>query len=281
MKKIFLAGYPDTAHNYKNAFAALGIPADTLLQEKEPVFESRLSALSDLSGYDGLVLPGGGDIVPALFGAENQGSRNMDESLDRIQLYLLESFVRAGKPVLGICKGLQILNVYFGGTLIQDLPPHSLSIHAYQNGDRIHTTKAARGTFPEKLYGSTPITNSAHHQGIHTPAMGCWLRSTARISSWRPCITKASPAGCPVAPGTHVFRSCQSPHRGRFPAAALFSVPSQKHIAYLRTLRKYRRKLPPIRPVRTSSAIPLSRRAALKESISPWWARISSSSASK
>ena len=173
MKKIFLAGYPDTTHNYKNAFAALGVPADALpLQEKEPVFESRLSALSDLSGYDGLVLPGGGDIVPALFGAENQGSRNMDEYLDRIQLYLLESFVRAGKPVLGICKGLQILNVYFGGTLIQDLPPRSLSIHAYQNGDRIHTTKAARGTFPEKLYGSTPITNSAHHQGIHTPGDG-------------------------------------------------------------------------------------------------------------
>ena len=56
MKKIFLAGYPDTTHNYKNAFAALGVPADALpLQEKEPVFESRLSALSDLSGYDGLV----------------------------------------------------------------------------------------------------------------------------------------------------------------------------------------------------------------------------------
>ena len=101
----------------------------------------------------------------------------MDESLDRIQLYLLESFVRAGKPVLGICKGLQILNVYFGGTLIQDLPPRSLSIHAYQNGDRIHTTKAARGTFPEKLYGSTPITNSAHHQGLGKLGKGLQVAS--------------------------------------------------------------------------------------------------------
>ncbi len=166
MKKIFLAGYPDSTQNYQNALKSLGVSADILpSQEKEPFF-------GDFSGYNGLLLPGGGDISPALFGAENRGSRNIDEPLDRIQLSLLDTFVRAGKPVLGICKGLQILNIYFGGTLIQDLPPHSLKIHAYEKADRIHPTKAARGTFPEKLYGSTPITNSAHHQGIGAPGDG-------------------------------------------------------------------------------------------------------------
>lgn len=187
MKKILIAGYPDSTRGYRNAFAALGVFTDALpLRETaasspagQPVPSSRTEASVDagavpsLSGiYHALVLPGGGDIAPILFGAENKGSQNIDESLDRIQLYLLDAFLYTGKPVLGICKGLQILNVYFGGTLIQDLPESSRHIHAYQNGDRIHPTKAARGTFAEKLYGGAPVTNSAHHQGIGTVGDG-------------------------------------------------------------------------------------------------------------
>lgn len=192
MKKLLIAGYANATVNYQNAFKQLQVSFDTLPPNStEPVPEKSESplSLSQLSyhpfDYDGLVLPGGGDIAPSLFGAANKGSRNIDAPLDCLQLRTLGDFIQAGKPILGICKGLQLINVYFGGTIIQDLPEESQLVHAYSltdpvpmfqkgihngkpNGDKIHPTKAAGGTFPEKLYGSAPVTNSAHHQGIGT-----------------------------------------------------------------------------------------------------------------
>ena len=173
MKKLFLAGYADATQNYQDAFTALHASFDTL-----PSREYGLVHCSDLpfhmspSNYQGLVLPGGGDIAPALFHAPNKGSRDIDEPLDRLQLKILDEFLYAGKPVLGICKGLQIINVYFGGTIIQDLPEASLHIHQYDGQDKVHSTKAAGGTFPERLYGPLPVTNSAHHQGVNAVGDG-------------------------------------------------------------------------------------------------------------
>jgi len=164
MKKILIAGYADSTRNYQHAFTHLFVPFDTLSDTSFP----------DLSQYSGLVLPGGGDIEPSLFGAVNQGSRGIDEALDRLQLQALDAFIKTERPVLGICKGLQILNVYFGGTILQDLPEASLHIHKYEGADKIHPTKAAHGTFVEQLYGSLPITNSAHHQAVG--AVGDGLR---------------------------------------------------------------------------------------------------------
>ena len=63
-------------------------------------------------------------------------------------------------------------NVGFGGTILQDLKPGSQDIHAWTGRDRIHITKAARGTFPFQLYGSRPIVNSAHHQAVETTGSG-------------------------------------------------------------------------------------------------------------
>lgn len=195
MKKLLIAGYADSTVNYQNAFQRLGASFDTLPPKAPGPFQCQEKPAPALSlprlsynpwDYDGLVLPGGGDIAPALFGARDEGSRDIDEQLDCLQLRTLDAFVQAGKPVLGICKGLQIINVHFGGTIIQDLPEPSQLVHAYvspkesrppqkdspckmpvirNNGDKIHPTKAARGTFPQQLYGDAPITNSAHHQG--------------------------------------------------------------------------------------------------------------------
>ena len=166
MKKLLLAGYEETTGNYRNAFTQLHLSTTSLGPRTDADFPTCLADDLSLDSYDGLVLPGGGDIAPALFGAADNGSRQIDEALDRIQLELLGKFIRMGKPVLGICKGLQIINVYFGGTLIQDLPEDSRRIHEYQGGDKIHATKAAKGTFPEQLYGKYPVTNSAHHQAV-------------------------------------------------------------------------------------------------------------------
>lgn len=168
MKKLLLAGYEENTGNYRDAFSQLHIRTAALGRKPEEGVSVPACLTEDpsLDSCDGLVLPGGEDIAPALFGAPDNGSRRVDEALDRIQLELLGEFIRMGKPVLGICKGLQIINVYFGGTLIQDLPEDSRRIHEYQGGDKIHATKSAKGTFPEQLYGKCPVTNSAHHQGV-------------------------------------------------------------------------------------------------------------------
>lgn len=172
MKKLLIAGYSDSTVNYQNAFRSLGASFDTLPPKGSDSVSATKRRLPLPSDYDGLVLPGGGDIAPVLFGAENHGSRDIDDALDRLQLKILEEFLQAGKPVLGICKGLQLLNVYFGGTIIQDLPEHSRLVHACDGRDRIHPTKAAGGTFLEQIYGRTPVTNSAHHQGISLLGQG-------------------------------------------------------------------------------------------------------------
>ncbi len=165
MKKLFIAGYKNTTQNYQDAFSQLQVRFDTLPDQISELVQQGGLPLS-VSDYDGLVLPGGGDIDPSLFHADNRGSYEIDKPLDQVQLQMLEKFLQANKPVLGICKGLQIINVYFGGTIIQDLPKYSLSVHKYEGKDKVHLTKAAGGTFPEKLYGSFPVTNSAHHQGV-------------------------------------------------------------------------------------------------------------------
>ena len=78
--------------------------------------------LADLSQFDGLLIPGGEDIDPARYGQENTGCRTIDPVMDELQFHALDIFVKAGKPVLGICNGMQMINIYFGGDLIQDIP---------------------------------------------------------------------------------------------------------------------------------------------------------------
>jgi len=118
----------------------------------------------DLSACDGLILPGGGDITPAFFGERNAGSVNIDTELDILQLQAMDYAIRTSLPVLGICKGMQIINVAFGGTIIQDLP--TASIHRYINRDQYHTTEILKDSCLHGLFGSTSIVNSAHHQAL-------------------------------------------------------------------------------------------------------------------
>lgn len=166
-KKILIAGFLEQTRNYCAAFLLLGADTSVLCGTGREL--SLLLAdgrLPDPADFDGLVLPGGGDISPFFYHMENAGARNIDSLLDSVQFSLFQAFMAAGKPVLGICKGLQLINVAFGGTLIQELGPESLAIHAWEDADKIHITKAAHGTFPAQLYGSFPRVNSAHHQAV-------------------------------------------------------------------------------------------------------------------
>lgn len=127
----------------------------------------------DPGEYGGLLLPGGWDADPALYGQANTESHHVDRALDDLQLHATDAFVKAGRPVLGICRGHQMINVYFGGTLIQHLPESPA--HSREEGacdDKVHPTRARENSFLYRLYGAHFCTNSAHHQAVDCPGEG-------------------------------------------------------------------------------------------------------------
>ncbi len=153
--KVAIVGKPDYTHNYERALTHCNAKPYSSLRP------------GIINNCDVLILPGGGDITPAFFGQKNLGSHNIDTELDIIQLRALDYFVQHRKPVLGICKGMQLINVYFGGTIIQHLP--NATVHAYDNGDKTHMSEAFPASTIYNIYGKRFEINSAHHQGIDTP----------------------------------------------------------------------------------------------------------------
>lgn len=128
---------------------------------------------------DALVLQGGNDVSPQCYGETPlDPAWAGDPVRDRYEIELIGAFIRAGKPVFGICRGLQVLNVAFGGTLYQDIQtqrpdalPHVNRAHYERN---LHPVEIVPGSRLAALYpglGAATI-NSIHHQGIKELAKG-------------------------------------------------------------------------------------------------------------
>lgn len=130
----------------------------------------------DLS-CDGLILCGGGDLDSSLFGQESQGSEPPDPARDQAELALFRAFFQAGKPILGICRGMQLINVALGGSLIQDLPSHVRTFHRGTGEDLVHPIRTLEGSVLHQLYGPLFSVNSFHHQAVDR--LGEGLRATA------------------------------------------------------------------------------------------------------
>jgi putative glutamine amidotransferase len=114
---------------------------------------------------DALLLAGGCDVDPALFGQENRGTQEVDARRDSFEIALCREMVALGKPVLGICRGIQVLNVALGGTLIQDIPSW-LSIN-HPNGLAFrHDVSVAEHSFLAPEIRGTWRVNSTHHQAV-------------------------------------------------------------------------------------------------------------------
>lgn len=160
------------------------------------------------TSYDGLILCGGGDIDPGYYAEKNEGSIGIDAERDACEFALLKAYVEAGKPVLGVCRGCQLINVFFGGTLYQHLP--EADDHRSVNGvDAVHGVEAVEGSICHRLYGKEFSVNSSHHQAVKALGEGLaptvywdnrYIEAYEHISlplfavQWHPermCFTKA------------------------------------------------------------------------------------------
>ena len=128
--------------------------------------------------FDALCLSGGGDIDPARYGAENAGSRDIDGARDTQEFALAARALGDDIPVLGICRGFQVLNVALGGTLIQHLDGHDQRLPGLEP----HVAIPVPGSRLAALCSTEPqIVNSAHHQAVTTTTLARGLRPTVHI----------------------------------------------------------------------------------------------------
>lgn len=134
----------------------------------------------DILNCTSLLLTGGGDLHPNLYNQENHDnlSKGIDDERDRFEISMLRFALERKMPILGICRGLQLVNVFLGGTLFQHIYGHRDS---NKSEDKTHEIKVSQNSL---LYSITKlengVVNSSHHQAIDKIAAG--LRVSSRSS---------------------------------------------------------------------------------------------------
>ncbi len=126
-----------------------------------------------VNSLDGLILQGGADIDPRTYGqSPTHAAGPVDALRDRFELALVRGFIAAGKPVFGICRGHQLINVAFGGTLFQDLQADGVTrvhhVHAEAYDEHGHSLRMDPGSWLASIYPESirARVNSIHHQAI-------------------------------------------------------------------------------------------------------------------
>jgi putative glutamine amidotransferase len=147
-----------------------------------------------LAEMAGLLLTGGPDVDPALYGEEPAGAADVDPARDRLELAAWRAAQRRSVPVLGICRGLQAINVFSGGKLLQDVPSHAgtpygrgpAHTHFLEIEPESKLGRAISSAAPEGVAGGDPEdnlleleVNTYHHQAVHHDALAAGLRAVA------------------------------------------------------------------------------------------------------
>ena len=150
-----------------------------------PIFNDLTSLESLLRRVDGLLFSGGGDVEPGRYNEEPHPLLGeLDLRLDEFELTLARWALKENKPILGVCRGMQLLNVALGGSLYQDVEkqrPGSMQ-HCKRDLPRntlIHSVHIEEGSRMEEVLGTNELwVNSLHHQAVKVPGKG------VHISGW-------------------------------------------------------------------------------------------------
>lgn len=166
--------------SYPEALACTGALPLLLPATEDPEAISRYAALCS-----GLLLSGGDDLDPSAYGeAQSWHCGAICPLRDSFELALCKEFLRLRKPILGICRGIQVLNVALGGTLYQDLQSEYADSIAHRQKQRScchsHPVQLAEGSRLAALYGAdTLAVNSHHHQAVRQPGAGLIISAAA------------------------------------------------------------------------------------------------------
>src|SRR5439155_9590552 len=140
------------------------------------------------ASMDGLLLSGGADLAPSRYGRENKGSTAVQPARDSLEAEAWAVAQDRKVPVLGICRGFQAINVFAGGTLLQDVTGHLGA--SWSAGPALtHPLRLAPGTrlarilFPTNVRGGEVQVNSYHHQGVRPEDLAPGLIASAWASS--------------------------------------------------------------------------------------------------
>lgn len=162
---------PDTLQTLSTYYTDSLVAADTtpvmFPAALEPAEADRLVAT-----VDGVLLSGGDDVDPISYGAANTDAKRTSTDVDAFEIAVAAAARAQGKPVLAICRGLQILNVALGGTLLQEVTSpgeihDSISRDHEEMSARRHVVRFEPGSLLAGIYGSSEAkVNTLHHQGI-------------------------------------------------------------------------------------------------------------------
>lgn len=142
-----------------------------------PALERTESVQEMSARLDGVIIAGGVDVDPAFYGETNTYSRGCNPVRDRFEIQLVREFVRRRRPVMGICRGLQVMNIALGGSLVQDIAVEvspSLKHHRWEDGrESFHQVAVSRDTVLWEILQSDELeVNSSHHQAVKVPGEG-------------------------------------------------------------------------------------------------------------
>jgi putative glutamine amidotransferase len=135
---------------------------------------------AELAGdMDGLLVTGGGDVDPARYGQAVAGAYEVDVDRDAVEVAVVEATRAAGRPILGICRGIQLVAAAMGGALVQDLPTAGFTGHWEEERqyEPVHGVTADPGSIALRALGGAATVNSIHHQAVVDP--GPELRASA------------------------------------------------------------------------------------------------------
>lgn len=143
-----------------------------------PVVDAEEQVMTQAELIDGLLLSGGQDVAPSLYGEQpEQALGSVHHERDRHEILLIQHTHRKNKPIFGICRGIQVLNIAFGGTLYQDIGGHSQTVLQHSQKSKpespAHTVHLVEGSLLHRLIGAPSVeANSFHHQAVKTVAPG-------------------------------------------------------------------------------------------------------------